>query len=330
MADGIYGLPFDQFQRYRLLAEVVGILEGERPPLSVIEVGGGWPPKISAFLPGRQITVVDQVEAEAEAEGYVRASGTGLPFPDQSFGIAVSIDALEHVPPPEREKFIAELCRVSRGFVVLAAPFASEAVRAADQAVFKFIRAHSGYEHPYLKEHLATALPDQVETMARLDGHGLDVEVLPSGRLDRWLLMMIVYYTLDGDPALKSALPEVMAAYNRAYYPFDICEPAYRHFLIGASEKLGRGWGALHDLVKGESQTPQSPSELAAALEFARVTALAAKDRELAALRAELTAREEEVKALREENAALHEFRDKVHALPLYGFYEQHIKPRIK
>lgn len=296
--------------------------------MSVVEVGGGWPPKISAFLPGRQITVVDQVEAEAD--GYVRASGTELPFPDKSFGIAVSIDALEHVPPAGRDKFIAELCRVSRCFVILAAPFASESVRAADRAVFEFIRAQSNYEHPYLKEHLETDLPDQVDTMARLAGHGLDVEVLPSGRLDRWLLMMIVYYTLDGDPTLNASVPAVMAAYNQAFYPFDISEPAYRHFLIGASDKVGRGWGALHELVKGECEAPASPPELTAALEYARVTALSAKDRELAGLRAELAARDEEVKAQREEIAALRDFRDKVRALPLYGFYEQHIKPKIK
>ena len=325
--DASYGQPFDQFQRYRLLADAVAILEGAQPPLSVVEVGG-WPPKLASFLPGRSITIVDQ--AEAEAPGYVRASGVNLPFPDQSFGIAVSIDALEHVAPADRGRFIAELCRVARCFVILAAPFAEPAVRAADRAVFDFIRAHSGYEHPYLKEHLELDPPDQVATVTQMAARGLDVEVLPSGRLDRWLLMMIVYYTLDADPQLRPAIPSVMEAYNRAFYPFDVCEPAYRHFLIGASKKIGRRWGALHELVKGDCEAPDLPPELALALEYARVTALAAKDRELAGLTGLVAARDMEIAALKEENEALHDFRRKVQGLPLYRFYEQHIKPKIK
>lgn len=320
-------MPFDQYQRYRLLAEAVAILEGDRPPLSIVEVGG-FPPRLPLFLPGRAITVVDRVEAEAP--GYVRADGAALPFPDRSFGIAASLDALEHVPPSRRADFISELCRVASSFVIVAAPFASPAVRAADRTIFEFVRSHGGYEHPYLKEHLEIEPPDRDDTARQMVEAGLDVRIVPSGRLDRWLLMMTAYYTLDADPELRPALPFVMEAYNRAFFPLDRAEPAYRHFLIGAYEPLGPRADALAALISTEPGADLDPGVVAAAREFARALARRAQDREAAGLAAELAAREIELRALREENQALHEFRRQVKSLPLYSFYDRFLKPRKK
>ena len=318
----MYQLPFDQFQRYRLVSEVVPILEGDGPRLTTLEVGG-YPARLPAFLPAHQITIVDQQKGEGD---YIQADGQALPFPDRSFGLALSLDALEHVPAAGRDRFIAELCRVANSGVIIAAPFAGEAVKSADRAVFEFIRSYAGYEHVYLKEHLELELPDLVAILVRMIDLGLDVQVLPSGRLDRWMLMMAAYYTLDADPDLKPALPFFMEAYNRAFYDFDKAEPAYRHFLVGTYAGLGKRWGQLAALASGEAAEFADSRGLSLVIEFARTLALKQKDKAREALVAELVAKDEEIQALRDQVIALSDFAKKVKALPLYSFYKKFLK----
>jgi len=319
----LYRLPFDQFQRYRLAAEAVPLLEGDGPRLAALEAGGR-PPTLELFLPEHQITYVDL----APAPGCVMARGAELPFADRSFGLVISLDTLEHLPGSERERFICELCRVSSNSVILGAPFFSEAVKSADRAVFEFIRSHAGYEHEFLKEHLELELPDLMNTLTTLAGQGLDVQVLPSGRLDRWLLMMVAYYTLDADPALKDSLPRFMEAYNRAFYDFDKAEPAYRHLLVGARAGIGDRWSKLAGLASGEAAEKADFRALALVLELARTLALKQKDQQREALIAELVQKDEELTALTEEAVALREFMRKVKSLPLYRLYEKILKPR--
>ena len=319
-----YRLPFDQFQRYRLVAEATPILEGEGPKKTILEAGG-YPPRLRDFLPEHKITTVDRIECSEP--DYVCASAVALPFPDKNFGIALSLDTLEHVPPADRDRFLGELCRVSESYVIVAAPFASEAVKAADRAIFEFIRDLSGYEHPYLKEHLELEPPDLVATVAKMADAGLDVQVIPSGRLDRWMMMMAAYYTLDADPDLKASLPFFMEAYNRAFYAFDKAEPAYRHFLIGAYQGLGKRWSLLAELASGEAAEKADTRGMELVMELARVTALKRKDRELAGLSSALRSREDELASLRDHVRELEDFAVKVKSLPLYRFYERFVKP---
>ncbi len=323
--DSVYQLPFDQYQRYRLLAEVVPVLEGEDSPLSMLEVGG-FPPRLTRFLPDRSITIADRLEGACQ--GYVRAEGLQLPFADNSFGAVISLDTLEHVPPHLRTDFILELCRVAESCVIVAAPFASDAVKAADRAAYEFILAHAGYEQEFLKEHLEAELPDMVSTTVCMVEQGLDVQVIPSGRLDRWMLMMAAYYTLDSDPELAPVVPFFMEAYNRAFYEFDKAEPAYRHFLIGSYEGLGERWGKLAGLATGETVEVADTRGVSLVIELARTMALKAKDRERESLVAQLVEKDEEIKALREQVTALQDFMDKVKSTPLYNLYEKVIKRR--
>lgn len=304
---------------------MVPILEGDDSPLTILEVGG-FPPKIDRFLPDHDITITDR--QEGLCPGYVRAEALKLPFDDKSFGAAISLDTLEHVPPETRNDFILELCRVAGSCVVLAAPFASDAVKSADRAVYEFILAHAGYEQEFLKEHVEAELPDLVNTMVFMVDQGLDVQVIPSGRLDRWMLMMTAYYTLDSDPDLVPALPYFMETYNRAFYDFDKAEPAYRHFLIGSYEGLGERWGKLAGLASGEAAETADTRGLSLVVELARTMALKTKDREREALVTQLVEKDEEIKALREHVSALQDFMDKVKSTPLYNVYEKVVKRR--
>jgi len=323
----LYRLPFDQYQRYRLVAELVPILEGDGPSLDVLEVGG-FPPQMHNFLPDNKITIVD-IQNEG-APGYIRAKGTLLPFPDGSFDAAISLDTLEHIPETHRERFIAELCRVAGRFVILAAPFASEAVKSADKAVYKFIKEHASFDHTYLREHIELELPDLVSSMVQIVDKGFDVQIIPSGRLDRWMFLMAAYYALDSDPDLKEAVPLFMEAYNRSFYEFDKAEPAYRHFLVGSLEGLGRRWTMLPELASGESTDNADYRSLSMILELSRTMALKKKDRQIDRLNDVISNKDDEIKALLQNISELEDFHKKVKALPLYGMYEKLLKPRKK
>ena len=98
-------LPFDQYQRYRLIADLLELWprKGRARPLRVLDVGGRTA-LLRPFLPGAEITLVD-VEASQES-GLVLGTGSALPFQDGAFDVVCAFDTLEHVPPAGRSDFV--------------------------------------------------------------------------------------------------------------------------------------------------------------------------------------------------------------------------------
>ncbi|WP_259312660.1 class I SAM-dependent methyltransferase [Capillimicrobium parvum] len=95
--------------------------------------------------------------------GDVRA----LPFGDRSFDLVVALDVLEHVAPGDRAAALAELARVARRRVVVAAPAGAPAL-AADRGLAASLSAPP----PWLEEHLANGLPAPADLCAPLAGFG--------------------------------------------------------------------------------------------------------------------------------------------------------------
>ncbi|MCA9002586.1 MAG: class I SAM-dependent methyltransferase, partial [Planctomycetes bacterium] len=115
----IHALPFDQFQRYRLVADLVEQALGSKRG-RVLDVGGRTE-LLQAFLKSHDIFLVD-VEA-SDAKGLILGSGAALPFADDSFDAVCAFDTLEHVPVALRDDFVRECARVCRGYVFLAGPY---------------------------------------------------------------------------------------------------------------------------------------------------------------------------------------------------------------
>ncbi len=63
--------------------------------------------------------VVERAAAANPWVEYRTYDGDTLPFPDGSFDVVFAICVLHHVPPPERERFVAEMNRVARGLVAV-------------------------------------------------------------------------------------------------------------------------------------------------------------------------------------------------------------------
>ncbi len=149
-------LPFDQYQRYEVTS---ALLAGFKvaPGSLVLEVGGG-PGPLESFLPDYELFVSDI--SGAPHERFLLADGSKLPFADDTFAVAVTLDVLEHVPPQIRAPFLAELLRVSSDLVVLSAPFAHPDLELAEEALNEFIRARFQGDFPTLDEHADNGLPE--------------------------------------------------------------------------------------------------------------------------------------------------------------------------
>jgi hypothetical protein len=220
--DRLLSLPFDQYQRYWVAAELVTRLEvpTRRP---VVDVGGG-PGLAEAFLRGREAVAVD-------CKGSDLANGR-LPFADRSFAVGLALDALEHLDSDSRTKLVGELCRLS-DVVVISAPFSHPSVTLAEAALHEFV-AQRFADVPSLGEPSAVALPDLDETVSLLATRGWATATLPSGYLPRWLAGMLFRHELlaGGTPEV----PALNAFYNATVSPFDCREPSYRHVVLASRD----------------------------------------------------------------------------------------------
>ena len=74
---------------------------------------------LRALEPDLDITGVDLVDRPDYPGPFVRAdAAAGLPFADGAFDLVYSSSVIEHVPPPQRDAFAAEVRRVGRGWFV--------------------------------------------------------------------------------------------------------------------------------------------------------------------------------------------------------------------
>jgi SAM-dependent methyltransferase len=221
-------LPFDQYQRYRVTADLLAAL-GARPSARVLEVGGA-PGPLEAFLPAFEPVITDV--AGKHPGRYVVADGAALPFTDQYFDVVIALDTLEHVASERRARFLADVRRVSSDLVILSAPFADPDLELAEAALNEFVRARFGGDFESLDEHSEHGLPDLADTVATLAADSWSVAVIPSGYLPRWLMGMIVHHEL-----LATGLPglgKLHAYYNEIVSPLDCRAPSYRKVLIAS------------------------------------------------------------------------------------------------
>jgi SAM-dependent methyltransferase len=236
VAEHLRRLPFDLFGRYRLAGRLVEHLH-PTGTATVLDVGGAPIGTLAGFLPQHDVVVSDlQVPGRWHdpAPDLIVADGAELPFADGAFDVVVCLDTLEHVPVGRRSDLLHEALRVSRGWVLVGSPCATTGVADADAALLAFVRARFGEDFAtvqILTEHLTFGHPDPADITEALQRGGADVARFPSGRLDRWLPMMLLFFDLlalgRDDPVER-----VQSWYNSLLADDDQRDPAYRQMFL--------------------------------------------------------------------------------------------------
>jgi GT2 family glycosyltransferase len=263
LSESLLDLPFDQYQRYRDVWEVVQRLRPESTRLRILDVGGGEGKYLPApgFFPKDFVLVADL--HDFKLPHYIRASGLGLPFADGAFDVVFSCDTLEHLRTQDRERFTQELTRVASRYIILVAPFRSNLNEEAERIVRHVWAEELGTSNQALLEHEENGLPDLPETQELFGRLCTRYVMFPSGNVRTWLIMNVL---LCGLSAISGELYRVLnRVYNQNFYEHDHTPPAYRTCLIGGKNAKAE---ASLDRLRQELATwlladePQPPLEL--------------------------------------------------------------------
>ncbi|MGH9197363.1 MAG: class I SAM-dependent methyltransferase, partial [Acidimicrobiia bacterium] len=219
--------PFDQYQRYRIAAEIGGFCRQTAGGLPrVLDVGGSFHdlnghPRlpIQEFLCDSFCVTVDV--SLNPLQNYARARGDALPFADRAFQLVTCLDVLEHVPRDERLTLLREVSRASSRAIVVAAPFDDPLIRRAEDMLSGFISRTCGFVQEQLKEHRELGLPSLDETRRQLETIGWSLCVFPYGNLWRWLCMMIDKHAIVAVPGSHLTHQHLYAHFNHEIFVRD-------------------------------------------------------------------------------------------------------------
>ncbi len=223
---------FDRYGRYGAIVRAVRASLGP-DRLRVLDVGDSAG-HLHAFDGGLDVIGVDVELSDERLPGAVvaRSDGTRLPFADGTFDAVVSSDVLEHIRPDRRPAFLAELQRVSRDLVVVAAPFDTPGVAGVEELVRRYALLAVGAEQPQLDEHQAHGLPDLDATQRAFVGDQWAVTTVGDGHLWDWLLVMLLRFQLESRPSLAPLAAGYDVLYNFSLAGRSLIPPYYRHLVV--------------------------------------------------------------------------------------------------
>lgn len=164
----VSALSADTAHRYRVVGELLRAWgqESALPAPTFLDVGGYPGTFTRTFTAAYPRWIGHTLDTPKEdLPNYTSGSGQKLPFPDQSFDAVVTIDTFEHIPAGDRQAFAAELCRVARHLVILAAPFYHNATATVERLLDQAHEKAFGVPHPWLHEHVQYGLPHLETTL---------------------------------------------------------------------------------------------------------------------------------------------------------------------
>ena len=146
-------MPYDVYERHKVISSLLqAMLLPQNGEPTVLDVGGRTA-LLEKFLPYSVLPV------NPDGTGAVYASGTELPFADNSFTAVVNIDTLEHLSAEIRLPFIQECLRVSQKHLIIAAPYGSKEHMQLEKELNHLHKQVIGQPHHYLSEHVQYGLP---------------------------------------------------------------------------------------------------------------------------------------------------------------------------
>lgn len=242
--DELLKKPFDQYQRYKAVQEIIHILKKKtrRKQFKILDVGGYYKDQkgrdilpLQQFLPEDRIVVLDP--SHCRTGPFVKGNALRMPFRPETFDVVCSQDVLEHIPEEKRASFLENLLSVSKNFLILGAPFQGKNNELAEKILFEFIELTLQAKHKELEEHTQHGLPRRKEVESFLKERELPYCDFPSGYLNNWLLFMMVKHYLLSLPRSQRLMANIDRYYNTSFYESDQRAPAYRHMFVAAKNK---------------------------------------------------------------------------------------------
>lgn len=183
---------FDMYSRYGHVSELRRSLDAG--PLRILDVGDPFGTISQLFAEDHTFSLDLYSVESARTAGHRHLIGSGyeLPFPDGAFDLVASHDTFEHLEQGRRLDFVAELLRVSRGPVLVVAPFSDPRTARCESIVNAYFAARTGDTVGALDEHAHFGLPDVEELTAWARHQSLDCRVFGDG----WLYHWIAFYHL--------------------------------------------------------------------------------------------------------------------------------------
>ena len=229
----LLSMPFDIYQRYKIVADIINKFRHDNQKFKILDVGAGLLETLKMFLPEDIIYSLDKdFPAEyTQKENFILGDILQIELKEK-FDFVVAVDVYEHIPKPDRKKFLDIIIPLSEIATIIAAPFDQDDVRSYELLANEVYRKNYGSDYSWLKEHLENGLPSLPDTLDLIKNHNLDTITIPNGYLPRWFEMISTYLLTEGKPEYQPIMIMLYELYNKKYYQYDNRDPAYRHIIV--------------------------------------------------------------------------------------------------
>jgi glycosyltransferase involved in cell wall biosynthesis len=231
--DYCLSLPFDQYQRYKLVSDIINKFRSGEKKFKILEVGAGFEENLKKFLPSDDIYYLDKEYPSEYSHKENFISGDILPMKfTEKYDFVVTIDVYEHISRINREKFIEIIIPLSEIATIIAAPFDQDEVRKCEFFANEVYKNSHGSDYIWLKEHIENGLPSLPETLKLINNYHKKPVIIPNGYLLRWFEMISAFLLTVGKPEFQPMMTTLNELYNQNFYKCDNRNPAYRQIII--------------------------------------------------------------------------------------------------
>jgi len=162
-----------------------------------------------------------------------------MTFANNSFDTVISTDVLEHIPLLKKIDFVRECLRVARDYVIIAAPFDTDAVDSAEHATNDFNKQLFNQGQSWLEEHFEYKKPSLEKILRFIEKEGYEVEVVGSNNIYNWVLSTHLNLIEAKLGLGNKKLVNINKTINKyLLLTNDMTPPFYRHFIVISKNKL--------------------------------------------------------------------------------------------
>lgn len=228
----------DGFSRFFMLADILrDAYKGATRKIQILDVGGGsefMQQVLDTIAVPYELTILDIIERPKKIKAtYIQGDATKMNFSDSSFDVVLSTDVLEHVVSEGKQAFLDECLRVSKSLCIIAAPFDTPGVTAAEVVVNEFNKKQFGVGQAWLEEHLKYGKPTMNMFIDTLRKNKIQYFEFGTQNITTWLLNTHLNLI-----EAKIGLGNKRHSMVNQYYNKNILEmnefsgPTYRHFFV--------------------------------------------------------------------------------------------------